>query len=389
MKKNRFFKLDTIIIDFIEKNLSTIIFVSATLLSLIIRFSLLPYKSQDYIHHLSSWFQFLKDNGGLSGLRNYIGDYNAPYMIIMALLTYLKMNSLYLIKFVSIFFDYILSFSVYKFIFEYCSDNKNKKYYALIGYISVLFLPTLLLNSSYWAQCDVIYTTFIVLSLYYLYKDKIFKSLLFLGLAFSFKLQSIFILPVYIILYFRKKNFSLLYFLIIPIVDIILCIPAIIFKRSIIDCLTVYFKQTTSYSDYLTLNVPNLYTIMPGDTYIAIVGIVLLLCIFIGLFFYIMRNKVKLTNEKILLVSILSILLCNFFLPYMHERYMFVADILSVLYFVCYKRNLFVVIGTQLISLCSYSIFLFKTNVLPTYFLTFAFLLLIIYVIYDFVRNNE
>ena len=56
-------------------------------------------------------------------------------------------------------------------------------------------------------------------------------------------------------------------------------------EELLIDALTelkvtrddVYFKQTTSYSEYLTLNVPNLYTIMPGDTYIAIVGIVLLL----------------------------------------------------------------------------------------------------------------
>lgn len=389
MKKNKFFKLDAIIIDFVEKNISTIIFFSATLLSLIVRFFLLKYKSQDYIHHLSSWFQFLKDNGGLFGLKNYIGDYNVPYMTIMALLTYLKMNSLYLIKFVSIIFDYILAFFVYQYILENFNDNKSKKYISLIGYISVLFLPTLLLNSSYWGQCDVIYTTFIVLSLYYLYKDKIFKSFLFLGLAFSFKLQFIFILPVYIILYFRKKNFSLLYFLIIPLVDIILCIPAIIFKRPIIDCLTVYFKQTTSYSDYLTLNVPNLYTIIQGNNYIAIIGIVLLLCIFMGLFLYIIINKVKLTNEKILLLSILSILLCNFFLPYMHERYMFVADILSLLYFCCYKRNLFVAIGTQLISLCSYSLFLFEKNVLPTYYLTFTFLSLIIYIIYDFVRNNE
>lgn len=389
MKKNKIFKLDNAIIDFVENHLSIIIIIMTTLLSLAIRVCLLPYKSQDYIHHLSSWFEFLKNNGGLPGLKNYIGDYNVPYMTIMALLTYFKINSLYLIKAISIVFDYILALSVYKFTMEYFISNKNKKYYAIMGYIAILFLPTLLLNSSYWGQCDVIYTTFIVWSLYYLYKNKMFKSFLFLGLAFSFKLQFIFILPIYIILYFRKKNFSLLYFFLIPLVDIILCIPAMIFNRSVIDCLTVYFKQTTTYSNYLTLNVPNLYTIISGDSYIAKMGILLLICVLVGLFFYIIKNKIKLTNEKILLISILSILLCNFFLPYMHERYMFVADILTILYFICYKRNLFVAITTQLISLCSYSLFLFEKSVLPTYFLTFTFLSLIIYIIYDFVKNND
>lgn len=382
-KESRIFSLERKILDFVENHINIIIFSILILLSLGIRYLLLSYESADYIIFLKPWFNTLKEGGGLRALANYPGDYNAPYMTIMALLTYLKINPLISIKMVTIFFEYLLSFIVGKFIYDIFEKNKNRKVYAMVGSLSILFLPTILLDGAFWAQCDVIYTTFVVFALYFLYKDKITISFLFLGLAFAFKLQFIFILPVYVILYFRKKNFSILNFFIIPLVNFILCLPAIIAGKPIIDCMLVYVRQTSTYNS-LNLNFPNIYSLVNGiPHYLSKIGMVMLVLAFAFIFWYIIKNRIKFNFEKILLLSIWSVVMCTFLLPYMHERYMFVADILSLLYFIIYRRNLLVALGIEFISLVSYTMFLFNNYEIPSYLLALTFLTICLYLSKD------
>ena len=363
--------------------------VAIVLIALVARYVLLSYESGDYLTFLKPWFYELKDAGGLSGLANYPGDYNAPYMTIMALLTYLKVNPLISIKLVSIFFDFLLAFVIGKFVYEVRKEDKNRSLLSILAFGITLFLPTVLMNGALWGQCDVIYTTFLVLAFYFLYKDKTLFSFICLGLAFAFKLQFIFVLPVYIILYFRKKNFSILYFLIIPLVDLILCLPAIIAGKPLLECLLVYFNQTSTY-DSLNLNFPNLYSLITGDVpYLSKIGIFLLIAIFAFLLFYIIKKKVVFNPEKILLLTILSITLCTFFLPHMHERYLFAADIFSLLYCLLYHRNYLVAILISLISLLSYVMFLYSSYLVPSYLLALIFFFLIIYLIKDFMKKIE
>lgn len=375
------------ILNWIEKHIDVLMLIVIVLAALMARYFLLSYESGDYLTFLKPWFYELKEAGGLRGLANYPGDYNAPYMTIMALLTYLKVNPLISIKLVSIFFDFLLAFVIGKFVYEVRKEDKNRSMLAILAFGITLFLPTVLMNGALWGQCDVIYTTFLVLAFYFLYKKKTFYSFVFLGLAFAFKLQFIFVLPVYIILYFRQKNFSILYFLIIPLVDIILCLPAIIAGKPILECLFVYFNQTSTY-DSLNLNFPNLYSLITGDVpYLSKIGIFLLIAIFAFLLFYIIKTKVVFNPEKILLLTILSIALCTFFLPHMHERYLFAADIFSLLYCFLYHRNYLVAILISFISLTSYVMFLYSSYLIPTYLLALIFFFLILYLIKDFMKK--
>ena len=377
------------VLNFIEKHINVFIVIALLMFSLILRYFMIPFESADFNYFLKSWFYELKEAGGLGGLANYPGDYNAPYMTILALLTYLKINPLISIKIVSVIFDYILAFLVGKFVYDVRSKDDNRKMLSILAFGITLFLPTVVMNGSLWAQCDVIYTTFLVLSFYYLYKDKVLFSFVSLGLAFAFKLQFIFILPVYIILYFRKKNFSILYFLIIPLVNFILCLPAIIAGKSVLECFLVYFKQTSTYSE-LNLNIPNIYSLINGDVqYLSIFGIICLVVFFAFLLFYIIKQNINLTIERILLLSVLSLSLCVFLLPHMHERYLFAADIFSLLYCLLYKRNYLVAIFISLISTLSYSVFLFSSSIVPSYLLAFVFFGLIIYLFKDFLNYNN
>ena len=157
-------KFEKKILNFIEKNINILAVIGIIIISLVVRYFMLSYESGDYVSFLKPWFYELKEAGGLVGLANYPGDYNAPYMTILALLTYFKINPLISIKIVSIIFDYILAFLIGKIVYDHYKSKANRDMYAILSFGLTLFLPTLVMNSSLWAQCDVIYTTFLVLA---------------------------------------------------------------------------------------------------------------------------------------------------------------------------------------------------------------------------------
>ena len=194
-----FKKIEEDIWIFIEKNKILIFFIIITALSVFLRISLYGFTFGDYDMFLEPWFYELKDGGGLWALNKNIGNYNAPYMTVLALLTYLPLSPLISIKTFSVIFDYICAIAVALISFEVLKGNKYRKMIALTLYGCVIFLPTVFLNSACWAQSDSIYTAFALLSLLFLIKKKYFRAFLFLGISFSFKLQFIFILPLYIL----------------------------------------------------------------------------------------------------------------------------------------------------------------------------------------------
>lgn len=210
-----------------------------------------------------------------------------------------------------------------------------------------------------WGQCDSIYASFVLLSLYFLIKEKYIKSFIMLGIALSFKLQAIFILPIYIVLYVCKKKYSILHFLILPLTNIILCLPTLIIGNSLKNIMSVYFKQTTAYASCLVIKFPNIWNLFPAEPGVFyFVGKMLFLILCGLMLFFIILNKVKFNKEKILLLGLWFIVIATFILPGMHERYLYVGEILSVIYYIVYKKNGYLAIFLNLCSLITYSIYL-------------------------------
>ena len=329
-------------------------------MALFARLCMIPFESHDYLDYLSRWFEYLKTHGGLFALKSYPGDYNAPYMTIMALLTYLPFKKIYMIKMVSIIFDFGLAVSSCMLVRYLVS--KNKDMYGFITYAVVLFLPEVVMNSAIWGQCDSGYTMFIILALLYLLKEKYTKSFIFLGLAFSLKLQFIFILPLFIVVYVIKKKFSILNFLIIPLVNLVLCIPAMIFGKSFKDILLVYFKQVYNFGG-VSRNFLNLYALISEDARI-LVYYEIFLTIFVCLFMliYLIYKRVNLTNKMILNLGLWFLVIVTFLLPSMHERYLFAGSVLSVIYYITYKENFMLMISIILSAIVTYFRFLFGIN---------------------------
>lgn len=249
-----------------SKKKVTVFIILATLISLIYRIMSINYMSDDYVVYLNDWFSSFKYFGGFNALKENVGNYNIPYQVILAALSYLPFKPLFMIKFVSIVFDYILAV-VCALIVKQINVHKGDDINILpaITYALVIFIPTVILNSSSWAQCDSIYTAFVFLSLYYMSKNRSVLSFIFLGIAFSFKLQFIFILPLYLLTCLKVKKFNIFEFLIVPLVNYVMCIPAFIHGRSFLDVSLIYFKQIYKYKS-LSKNISNIYTFIPNNS---------------------------------------------------------------------------------------------------------------------------
>lgn len=331
----KIFAFECFFIDFLKKHKDLFFLIFITISSIMLRITLFNFQTSDYIYCLRNWFGHYQ-HYGINGIRFTIGDYNCIYNLVLAFLSYIPINSLYSIKIFSIIFDFVCAIYAYKLIYLVT----KKKKLSFLTYGIVLFLPTFILNSSAWAQCDSIYTAFAFMSIYYLIKEKYFLSFITAGFSFAFKLQFVFILPLFIIYYFVSKKFSAINFFIIPLVNLLCALPSIIFGRNAREALLVYYNQSKEFSN-LVMKLPNIYQMLPNEKKFGYFGIVITLVIMGCLLYYCVSNIKKISYNQILLLSVYSVVIFTYFLPYMHERYMFMADILSVIWFMSLKKKKF------------------------------------------------
>lgn len=338
------------------------------LVSILIKYFFFSFESGDYKNFLLKWYNILSEEG-LMSIVGGLGNYNPPYLILLYLLTLIPGSPLIKMKLLSVLFDCLMGLIGYLIVKE-LSDSKH----AYLSGLAIILLPTVILNSSMWAQCDSIYTTFVLLSLYLLIKEKYSLSFLLLGVAFSFKLQFAFILPVYIILYFVNKKFSIFNFLLIPLGNILMCLPVILMGMPVINCFTTYLEQTTDYSVILTRNLANIYQFLPNEKIIGYLFLLVTALLFLGLLIFFLKRKKEIEKKEIITIALLSVLIAVYFLPFMHERYMFMGDVLSIIWLFLYKKKIYIPIIINLSSLAGYSTYLFGLD-MPLW--PFSLLLLI------------
>jgi Gpi18-like mannosyltransferase len=196
--------------------------------------------------------------------------------------------------------------------------------------------------------------------------DKPLLGILAFGVAFTFKAQAVFIVPMLAILFF-KRRIAWQYFLLIPFTYILLCAPAILFGRNWTDVLTIYLSQAFTYHE-LSRNAPNLYIFMNSFPYELGIAVALTIAVaLIGCWIWLnVRVKSELGPSTILFMSLVSVVLVPFLLPKMLDRYFYPADIFSLLTAFYMPELWFLPILYQIISSLAYIVFLFNAPPLLT-----------------------
>lgn len=307
--------------------------VSAALIctAFLIRYLFLPVETADYQDFLTRWVAWFSENGGFSALKNPIGNYNIPYLYCLAAFSYLPAKDLYLIKALSEFFDIILAYSVCSIVSLF-----HKNSWIRIGAFSLVLLwPTVLLNGAYWGQCDSIYTALALLGIYCALSDKPVRSMICIALSFSFKLQAVFIMPVWAVFLFcgiiKWKHIP-----VFPLTYVITVLPAVLAGRPFIDTITLYFNQMDSIGTGLNYNSPSVFSFWdhkspPADpSVLTNLGIVLAFVFMAAVLFICFLYRKKLTAKHILLAAAVLATGIPFLLPRMHDRYFFPADVLTL-----------------------------------------------------------
>ena len=203
-------------------------------------------------------------------------------------------------------------------------------------------------------QSDSIYTSFSLGGLYFLLRKQPIWAFLCFGLAISFKLQAIFLFSLLLVLLITKQ-IHIKYFLIIPGVYLISILPAYLLGRDFIDLLKIYYMQMNKYP-WLTLSAPNIFQWIPPTPFDLWrnVGILLALSAVAILSLLVLASRRKITNAIMLKLALVFVLIVPFLLPQMHERYFYLADVISLIYTFYFPDYFYVVILIQLSSLLSY-----------------------------------
>lgn len=331
--------------------------VAVTALALLFRLKFFGYESSDYHQFLQGWFALLKQNGGLAAAGLHFGDYTPLYYYFLALLTCLPVRDLYLIKMLSCVFDLVMAYFVYRLV-----NLKYNEFWGEISYAVALFLPSVIINSAVWAQCDCMYTAALLATVYYVMTGRNGRAMVAYGIAFSLKLQAVFLAP-FLLLLFLKRKIRWRNALIIPAVYLVSILPAAFLGRDFRELLTVYFRQAGEYKQ-LTMNLPNLYTWFPARSpaWVGPAGVLLAGAVVLLTLIYFAHKKFRLTNEMLISFALFYAVLVPYFLPYMHERYYYPADLLSVVFAFYFPEKFYVPIITVLSSTYATCRFLFGAH---------------------------
>ncbi|UZT06029.1 hypothetical protein ONV75_15710 [Clostridium sp. LQ25] len=392
MKSFNFFKLhkiDYLINNFIKSYKNYIYIVVFIIISIFIRNVFWKIESTDFKVFLSPWIQYLKNNGGIFGVRSIDSNYNVSYLYLLGIGVYLPISYLSLIKMISVIFDIFLASGVFLVIGEIFKHSTRKKIISLIGVSLVLLSPNVILNSSAWAQCDSIYVSFIIYSMYYYLKHKYTKSFIFLGIAFAFKLQAIFIVPLYIILYLKENKFTILNFLLIPIISIVLYIPALIVGRPISKLWGIYFGQIGETQD-LVYNFPSIYNLIPNDPEtFRTAGVLFTICALGIIAIYALHTDKEYDSKDMIELGLIIVVVITYFMPGMHDRYMYIADILSIIYCISSKKKIFIALGINLMSFNSYIAYLFGYPLIDMKIASLIQFVILSMLIFNFLNNKN
>ncbi|MGP4005850.1 glycosyltransferase 87 family protein [Streptomyces sp. 4N124] len=325
---------------------------AATMLAVVVRVAMFDHESTDYKFFVKDWYEFISAHGGFGALKYSFADYNVPYLYLIAALTYLPIPALIGVKIISVVFDLVLAYFTYRIV---ALRHTGRRLPALAAVI-VLFLPTVGTNSGMWGQADSIYAAFGLGGVYFLLRRRPWPAGLFFGLSLAFKLQAVFLFPLLLVLALRRW-IPWRVLLAVPGVVLLLDVPALLVGAPIGRLLSVYADQTSSYTQ-LSLLAPSIYQFLPASAdaeVIRPIGIAVTGLVILGLCVGVWLSRVRLTTARVVLMGAASAVLVPFLLPSMHERYFYLAEVLTVIAaFYLPRRLWYVPVLVQVASFLAY-----------------------------------
>lgn len=292
----------------------------------------LGYMSEDYKCFVGPWISTFRSNGNWRQLSEGVGNYNLAYQYILVLLSYFPSSwSLILVKCVSLLFQLFAGVCCGLIV---SVSRTNKSLCVIAATALMAWWPTPVMNSSIWAQCDMIYVSFLMLMLYLLLLKRNVLAMISFGVAFAFKLQAIFFSPFLLFLLLRH-DLRWWQAIGVPVATYLLSLlPAALIGNSWANMLGIYLQQSTLDWGYFWL-FPNIYGVwalyglpLPANAWWWTVSSALL--IFAVVWYWRDKMPRRMSVTQFLSVALLLYVCTVFLLPMMHERYQISADVMAL-----------------------------------------------------------
>ncbi len=349
----------------------------AVLVACIIRAICMNAQTPDYNNFLHPWMMEFKIGGGFAALQTTTSNYTLPYLYYLAAISYTNMYDLYAIKLLSIVFEMSIVVTLIDIVLH-LTKHQGK---ALLVAILALFWPTFILNAAYWAQCDAIFSAFCLLSLLCTLRGKPIMAVVWATLALAFKLQAIFFLPVFLV-FLIAKRVKLWHAVFFPLVLAITAIPSLFFGWTLKRVISIYTGQVNIYSDYLTLNAPSVFAMIPyapKEPFFTI-GLLAGTLFLVLLYAFTLWKRAHITDANLVLLTATIAIGLPWLLPAMHDRYFYWGEVLILVVVMRFPRQWYLAPITLYASLSGYFAYLVE-GVLSDKLWPSAFALLCVIVI--------
>jgi Gpi18-like mannosyltransferase len=344
-------------------------------LAVLLRYSLLDFESRDFTVHFSGWYDTIRQQG-FRALKTDFANYPPLYLYGLTLISAVlpKTPAVVAVKLLSVASDFILAWFGARIVgLKYGRSHPA----SLLAFFAIVFAPTVVLNSSFWGQNDSMYTAAIVACVYFLLREREPAAWLAFALAFSVKFQAVFLAPVLLVLLI-KRLLAWKWVLLVPAVYVLTVIPAWLIGRPLGELLTIYVSQVGQYPA-LVVNAPNLYTWLPQELFALLypAGLIYgaILCFLFIVAVY--KSRVQVTPSLLLQMVLVSLLILPYFLPKMHDRYFYPADVFSIVYAFYLPALFWVPLAVNLASFFTYVPYLFTREIIPLPILALVLLIVI------------
>lgn len=309
-----------------------------------IRLAMVPNRSWDYMSFLQPWYDHIQAAGGLAALATGFADYTPPYLYWMTIAaTWLAdLPPLLSIKLFGMATDFLLASYIYRLL-RLPDLAPAVQARAEAGFWAALFLPTVMVNSALWGQCDGIYATGALACVYNLCRHRFLRACLWFGVGFAFKLQTIFIAPLLCLALLHPQGRIWGVFL-VPLTYLALMVPAWMVGRPLAELLLIYAHQAENYPS-LSLNAPNLYEWIPDSLYwpvmpLGVAFAVLGVLAVIGLVWRGQSGRLaSLRTQDWITLAFFFAFFAAFALPKMHERYFYMAEVFCLIHAFIHPRD--------------------------------------------------
>jgi len=321
------------------RRIRLILIVSALAVGLAARYVWRDFMSDDWTTFLQYWQRFLIAFGGIPAWRYGFSNYAAPYTYVLTLATQTlgALPALYQVKLASVVFDVACAVLAYRLTTHLRPVGSGPGSPGPLGiapavaFACVFLAPTVVLNSAAWAQADSIFSALLLGALLALVDGRMTLAMTLYALSVSFKLQAGFLFPLFVFLALRSA-LPWRTFLVLPAVYALVNVPVLLAGRPLADALLVYGAQAGRYDD-LTLKAPNVFQWLPQDPRDPLqwLGIAAAGAFMAGLWLIVRRPRPGTPEAVYVTFTALALLIgLPFFLPRMHDRYFYAADVVSI-----------------------------------------------------------